>query len=76
MPNDPEATYGAGAEDAAAPTIYCPYTDRDIPLSESSPEHIIPLALGGMNGFAIPVSKDSTLILVLRSTELLPTTFS
>jgi hypothetical protein len=58
LPNDPEANYGAGAEDAAAPTIYCPYTDRDIPLSESSPEHIIPLALGGMNGFTIPVSKD------------------
>jgi hypothetical protein len=58
LPNDPEANYGAGAEDAAAPAIYCPYTDRDIPLSESSPEHIIPLALGGMNGFTIPVSKD------------------
>jgi hypothetical protein len=58
LPNDPEANYGAGGEDAAALTIYCPYSDRDIPLSESSPEHIIPLALGGMNGFTIPVSKD------------------
>jgi hypothetical protein len=37
-------------------TIYCPYIDRDIPLSESSPEHIIPLALGGLNGFTLPVS--------------------
>ena len=39
-------------------TIYCPYTDRDIPLSETSPEQIIPLPLGGMNGFTIPVSKE------------------
>jgi hypothetical protein len=43
---------------APVSTIYCPYTDRDIPLSETSPEHIIPLALGGMNGFTIPVSRD------------------
>jgi hypothetical protein len=43
---------------APASTIYCPYTDRDIPLSETSPEHIIPLALGGMNSFTIPVSKE------------------
>ena len=27
--------------------VYCPYTDREIPESESSPEHIIPLSLGG-----------------------------
>lgn len=38
--------------------VYCPYTDCDILLAESSPEHIIPLALGGMNDFTIPVSKD------------------
>jgi hypothetical protein len=56
--NDPEANLEAGANDAPASTIYCPYTDRDMPLSETTPEHIIPLALGGMNGFTIPVSKD------------------
>jgi hypothetical protein len=58
LPNDSEANFEAGAEPAPASTVYCPYTDRDIPLSESSPEHIIPLALGGMNGFSIPVSED------------------
>ena len=58
LPNDPEARLEAGANEASASTVYCPYTDRDIPLSESSPEHIIPLSLGGMNGFTIPVSKD------------------
>jgi hypothetical protein len=58
LPKDPKANFEAGANDVPASTIYCPYADRDIPISESSPEHIIPLALGGMNGFTIPVSKD------------------
>ena len=58
MPKDHKANLEGGANDVPALTIYCPYTDRDIPISESSPEHIIPLALGGMNGFTIPVSKD------------------
>jgi hypothetical protein len=58
LPKDPTANFEAGANDVPASTIYCPYADRDIPISESSPEHIIPLALGGMNGFTIPVSKD------------------
>ena len=35
--------------------IYCPYTDQDIPEVRASPEHIIPLSLGGVNGFEIPV---------------------
>lgn len=56
--SEPEANLEAGANDAPASTVYCPYTDRDIPLTESSPEHIIPLALGGMNGFTIAVSSD------------------
>jgi len=37
-------------------TAYCPYTDKDIPTDETDREHIIPLALGGMDGFEIPVS--------------------
>ena len=37
--------------------IYCPYTDRDIPEAQSSPEHIIPLSLGGVNGFKISVDS-------------------
>ena len=37
--------------------IYCPYSDRDIPEDQSNSEHIIPLSLGGINGFEIPVSK-------------------
>ncbi len=36
--------------------IYCPYTDSNLSIDKCSPEHIIPLALGGMNGFEIPVS--------------------
>lgn len=42
----------------SAPTIYCPYVDRDIPVDDSNPEHIIPLSLGGLNSFTLPVSKD------------------
>ena len=36
-------------------TIYCPYTNADIPESAASPEHIIPLSLGGLTGFEIAV---------------------
>jgi len=35
-------------------TIWCPYTDKDITLEETTPEHIIPLSLGGCNSFCIP----------------------
>lgn len=38
---------------------YCPYTDQDHPDSEMSPEHIIPLSLGGVNGFEIAVYRDA-----------------
>jgi len=34
---------------------YCPYTDRDYTDAETSPEHIIPFSLGGVNGFEIAV---------------------
>ena len=35
--------------------VYCPYTNREIPESGTSREHIIPLSLGGVNGFEIAV---------------------
>lgn len=38
--------------------IYCPYTDRNISDSEASREHIIPLSLGGLDGFEIPVCRN------------------
>ena len=37
---------------------YCPYTNQDIDYVNTTPEHIIPLALGGINGFEIPVDAD------------------
>jgi hypothetical protein len=37
--------------------IYCPYTNREISGSEVNSEHIIPISLGGVNGFEIPVCK-------------------
>jgi hypothetical protein len=39
--------------------IYCPYTDQDYPETECNSEHIIPLSLGGVNDFEIPVHRDT-----------------
>ena len=36
--------------------FYCPYTDLELPSDQCSSEHIVPLSLGGTNGFEIPVS--------------------
>lgn len=36
---------------------YCPYTDETLSSTEMNSEHIIPLSLGGANGFEIPVCK-------------------
>ena len=38
--------------------VYCPYTNRDIDRERTTAEHIIPLALGGTNGFEIPVDAE------------------
>jgi hypothetical protein len=38
--------------------MYCIYTDKEITLEEANSEHIIPLALGGVNGFEILVSSS------------------
>jgi hypothetical protein len=36
--------------------LYCIYSDKVLPENETNPDHIIPLALGGCNGFTIPAS--------------------
>ena len=38
--------------------IYCPYTDREIRDDEASSEHVIPLSLGGVDGFELPVDRN------------------
>ncbi|QGT79188.1 hypothetical protein GM160_09975 [Guyparkeria halophila] len=38
--------------------IWCPYTDKEISPDDASREHIIPLSLGGLDGFEIPVDKE------------------
>lgn len=38
---------------------YCPYLDIEFPSSEMSKEHIIPLALGGVDAFSIRVSREA-----------------
>jgi len=40
-------------------TIYCPYTGRDVPLQETSLEHVFPRALGGNAQFSIPVHSKT-----------------
>lgn len=37
--------------------IYCPYTDRLLSIEEVSNEHIVPLALGGVDAFSLPVCR-------------------
>ena len=39
--------------------IYCPYTDRELPREMATTEHVIPLALGGINGLTLPVDSRS-----------------
>ncbi|MEQ5768287.1 HNH endonuclease [Halomonas sp. H33-56] len=39
-------------------STYCIYTDREYPHKELTREHIIPLSLGGVNGFEILVEKE------------------
>ena len=38
--------------------IYCPYTDRSVPRSSATSEHILPLSLGGVDGLEIPVDSE------------------
>lgn len=39
--------------------VWCPYSDAEVDFEATSPEHIVPLSLGGSNQFVIPV-KAST----------------
>lgn len=38
--------------------VYCPYTDQELDEIEVNREHILPLSLGGIDGFEILVSKE------------------
>lgn len=37
---------------------WCPYTDLELPDEAMNSEHIVPLSLGGLNQFCIPVEKE------------------
>lgn len=39
-------------------TVYCPYTDKTIPMNQASREHIVPMALGGSDAFQIPACRS------------------
>lgn len=39
-------------------TTYCIYTDKVFPKKEMTREHIIPISLGGVNGFEVLVEKE------------------
>jgi len=34
--------------------VYCPYIDKDLPPGQTNSDHIVSLALGGMNGIEVP----------------------
>ncbi|MFL8963946.1 hypothetical protein ACKAW1_19900 [Xanthomonas vasicola pv. vasculorum] len=36
-------------------TFWCPYTNQDLSLGQTSSEHIVPKSLGGSNAFQLPV---------------------
>jgi hypothetical protein len=46
---------GAITQNSPNATIYCPYADREVPLSETTEEHIVSLALGGSDRFVLRV---------------------
>lgn len=33
--------------------VWCPYTDRDVPMSETTMEHVVPFSLGGVREFCV-----------------------
>lgn len=39
--------------------VWCPYTDREMPWSETTPEHVIPKSLGGVNDFCVRVERKA-----------------
>lgn len=43
----------------AEESVWCPYTGRLIPWSDTSPEHVVPLSLGGVNEFCIRTEKKA-----------------
>jgi hypothetical protein len=43
--------------------VWCPYTDQELELNETTPEHIIPMSLGGCNQLVLPVHLATNAIL-------------
>lgn len=43
--------------------VWCPYTDRVLSFEHCTPEHIIPLALGGCDQLTIPVDRQANSLL-------------
>ncbi|WP_251879692.1 hypothetical protein [Achromobacter sp. Marseille-Q4954] len=43
--------------------LWCPYTGSVLPIGNCSPEHIIPLALGGCDELTIPVDRSMNTLL-------------
>ena len=46
-------------EKLAEPLVWCPYTDKEIPLADTAPEHVVPLSLGGVNEFCVRTEKKA-----------------
>lgn len=39
--------------------VYCPYLGTTVPRDLTSPEHVVPLALGGCDAFSLPVDRGA-----------------
>lgn len=46
-------------EDVAESLVWCPYSDKEIPLADTTPEHVVPLSLGGVNEFCVRVEEKA-----------------
>jgi hypothetical protein len=60
---DPHAMSARSRKHTKHTVIWCPYTDVEVAESSATPEHIIPLSLGGCNAFTVPVSAQANAFL-------------
>ena len=48
-----------GGDRADKRLVWCPYTNTEIRWSETAPEHVVPLSLGGVNEFCLRAEKKA-----------------
>ncbi len=48
-----------GDDRAEEHLVWCPYTDKEIRLADTTPEHVVPLSLGGVSEFCVRTEKKA-----------------